>query len=119
MLYIVYTYMCICIYSCYCLLYTLIILQGVIAALRDGFGFIRCAQRDSRMFFHFNEVINLVSFTDVQYMRARDENIHCSSYSQDHKLAQHDEVEFTVQNVSSLYYFSETSVAKMLIVYYA
>lgn len=48
---------------------------GVIAAMRDGFGFIRCAQRDMRMFFHFNEVISL-----------------------DHKLAQHDEVEFTVQN---------------------
>ena len=35
--------------------------QGVVAALRDGFGFIRCAQRDMRMFFHFNEVIDLVS----------------------------------------------------------
>ena len=34
--------------------------QGLVAALRDGFGFIRCAQRDMRMFFHFNEVINLV-----------------------------------------------------------
>lgn len=48
---------------------------GIIAALRDGFGFIRCAQRDARMFFHFNEVIDI-----------------------DHKLAQHDEVEFSVQN---------------------
>ena len=36
--------------------------QGIIAALRDGFGFIRCAQRDMRMFFHFNEVISLVRF---------------------------------------------------------
>ncbi len=34
--------------------------QGVLAALRDGFGFIRCAQRDTRMFFHFNEVIDTV-----------------------------------------------------------
>ncbi|XP_064387702.1 cold shock domain-containing protein E1-like [Halichondria panicea] len=48
---------------------------GVVAALRDGFGFIKCAQRDMRMFFHFNEVIDL-----------------------DHKLAQYDEVEFSVQN---------------------
>ena len=35
--------------------------QGIIAAVRDGFGFIRCAQRDARMFFHFNEVIDIVS----------------------------------------------------------
>ena len=35
--------------------------QGIIAALRDGFGFIRCAERDTRMFFHFNEVIDTVS----------------------------------------------------------
>lgn len=48
---------------------------GIIAALRDGFGFIRCAERDLRLFFHFNEVIDT-----------------------EHKLAQHDEVEFTVQN---------------------
>ena len=37
--------------------------QGVVAALRDGFGFIRCAQRDMRLFFHFNEVIDTVSVT--------------------------------------------------------
>ena len=34
-----------------------IISQGIIVALRDGFGFIRCAERDARLFFHFNEVI--------------------------------------------------------------
>jgi cold shock CspA family protein len=48
---------------------------GMIAALREGFGFIRCAERDMRLFFHFNEVIDT-----------------------EHKLTQHDEVEFTVQN---------------------
>jgi cold shock CspA family protein len=48
---------------------------GMIAALRDGFGFIKCAERDTRLFFHFNEVIDT-----------------------EHKLTQHDEVEFTVQN---------------------
>ncbi len=32
----------------------------MVAALRDGFGFIRCAQRDMRMFFHFKELIDLV-----------------------------------------------------------
>ena len=30
--------------------------QGMVQALKDGFGFIRCAERDARMFFHFSEV---------------------------------------------------------------
>ena len=33
--------------------------QGVIVALKDGFGFIRCVDRDNRLFFHFNEVLDL------------------------------------------------------------
>ncbi len=28
-------------------------------ALKDGFGFIRCAERDARMFFHFSEVLDV------------------------------------------------------------
>ena len=32
-------------------------LQGVIATLKDGFGFIRCADREARMFFHFSEMM--------------------------------------------------------------
>lgn len=49
--------------------------QGVIAALKDGFGFIRCVDRDSRLFFHFNEVLDIdreitigdeVEFTVIQ-----------------------------------------------------
>ena len=32
--------------------------KGIVAALRDGFGFIRCMERNMRMFFHFNEVID-------------------------------------------------------------
>lgn len=31
--------------------------KGVIAAIRDGFGFIKCVDRDARMFFHFSEVL--------------------------------------------------------------
>ncbi|XP_070964057.1 cold shock domain-containing protein E1-like isoform X50 [Oncorhynchus clarkii lewisi] len=31
--------------------------MGVIAAMRDGFGFIKCVDRDARMFFHFSEVL--------------------------------------------------------------
>ncbi|XP_058792775.1 cold shock domain-containing protein E1 [Phymastichus coffea] len=49
--------------------------QGMIAALKDGFGFIRCVDRDARLFFHFNEVLDVdreisvgdeVEFTVVQ-----------------------------------------------------
>jgi len=51
------------------------VLQGVVAALRDGFGFIRCAQRDMRMFFHFKELIDLVkggqrnSLTNIKWVK--------------------------------------------------
>lgn len=31
--------------------------NGVVAAVKDGFGFITCAERDARMFFHFSEVM--------------------------------------------------------------
>ncbi|MGH0167572.1 UNVERIFIED_CONTAM: hypothetical protein FKN15_052703 [Acipenser sinensis] len=31
--------------------------KGVIAAMRDGFGFIKCVDRDARMFFHFSEIL--------------------------------------------------------------
>ncbi|KAM5202379.1 cold shock domain-containing protein E1 isoform 1-T3 [Hipposideros larvatus] len=32
--------------------------MGVIAAMRDGFGFIKCVDRDARMFFHYSEVLD-------------------------------------------------------------
>lgn len=32
--------------------------QGVIAAMRDGFGFIKCVDRDAHMFFHFSEILD-------------------------------------------------------------
>lgn len=50
--------------------------QGIIAALKDGFGFIRCVDRDARLFFHFNEVLDI-----------------------DREIAVGDEVEFTVIQV--------------------
>lgn len=48
----------------------------MIAAIRDGFGFIKCVDRDARMFFHFSEVLE-------------ESQLHIS-----------DEVEFTVVPVS-------------------
>lgn len=53
--------------------------QGMIHALKDGFGFIKCAERDARMFFHFSEVL------DVK-----------------RTVAVGDEVEFTVSNDPNL-----------------
>ncbi|CAG5119485.1 unnamed protein product, partial [Candidula unifasciata] len=33
--------------------------SGVVAVLKDGYGFIYCADRDARMFFHFSEFMDL------------------------------------------------------------
>jgi cold shock CspA family protein len=52
--------------------------QGVIAARKDGFGFLRCTDRDTRLFFHFNEVLDV-----------------------DREICVGDEVEFTVVQVHS------------------
>lgn len=38
--------------------------QGVVASIKDGFGFLRCVERDLRLFFHFNEVLDVD--TEVQ-----------------------------------------------------
>ncbi|XP_055378743.1 cold shock domain-containing protein E1 isoform X2 [Condylostylus longicornis] len=32
--------------------------QGVVSALKDGFGFLRCVERNVRLFFHFTEVLD-------------------------------------------------------------
>jgi cold shock CspA family protein len=37
--------------------------QGVVAQLKEGFGFIRCVERSVRLFFHFTEVLDTVSFS--------------------------------------------------------
>ncbi|KAF2881106.1 hypothetical protein ILUMI_25072 [Ignelater luminosus] len=33
--------------------------QGVVASVKDGFGFLRCVEREPRLFFHFNEVLDI------------------------------------------------------------
>ncbi|CAH2034866.1 unnamed protein product, partial [Iphiclides podalirius] len=52
--------------------------QGVVCSLREGFGFIRCVEREHTMFFHFAEVLRL-----------------------GHELSVGDEVEFTVDPVTT------------------
>lgn len=34
--------------------------QGTIASLKEGFGFLRCVERQARLFFHFTEVLDTV-----------------------------------------------------------
>ena len=33
--------------------------QGLVCSIKDGFGFIRCVEREARMFFHFSELMTL------------------------------------------------------------
>lgn len=58
----------------------------MIAAIRDGFGFIKCVDRDARMFFHFSEVLE-------------ESQLHIS-----------DEVEFTVVPVGSVKLFTKVCI---------
>jgi len=39
--------------------------QGTIQSLKEGFGFIRCAEREGRMFFHFSEWLDVKRPQDV------------------------------------------------------
>lgn len=65
--------------------------QGIIAALKDGFGFIRCVDRDARLFFHFNEVLDV-----------------------DREISVGDEVEFTViQDPSSSFSNNRQSAIRL------
>ena len=32
--------------------------EGIVGTVKDGFGFIKCADRDARLFFHFSEVLS-------------------------------------------------------------
>ncbi|XP_046470735.1 RNA-binding protein Unr [Neodiprion pinetum] len=65
--------------------------QGIIAALKEGFGFIRCVDRDAKLFFHFNEVLDV-----------------------DREISVNDEVEFTViQDPSSSFSNSRQSAIRL------
>lgn len=50
--------------------------QGVVMSLKEGFGFLRCVEREPSLYFHFNEVVDM-----------------------DREIALNDEVEFTVVQV--------------------
>lgn len=49
--------------------------QGVVTAVKDGYGFLKCVEREPKLFFHFSEVLNVdkdvsvgdeVEFTMIQ-----------------------------------------------------
>lgn len=65
--------------------------QGVVASVKDGFGFLRCVEREPRLFFHFNEVLDI-----------------------DQEIKVGDEFEFTVvQDQTSTYTNSRQSAIRM------
>ncbi|XP_067012520.2 RNA-binding protein Unr isoform X2 [Anabrus simplex] len=64
--------------------------QGVIASLKEGFGFLRCVERDARLFFHFNEVLDV-----------------------DREICVNDEVEFTVVQDQSSFSNSRQSAIRI------
>lgn len=55
--------------------------QGIIASLKDGYGFLKCVEREPRIYFHSSEVLDV-----------------------NRELAVNDEVEFTVIQDSTLTY---------------
>ncbi|CAG9761646.1 unnamed protein product [Ceutorhynchus assimilis] len=40
--------------------------QGVVASLKEGFGFLKCVEREARLFFHFNEVLDVNKTNELQ-----------------------------------------------------
>ncbi|XP_017892359.1 cold shock domain-containing protein E1 isoform X1 [Ceratina calcarata] len=66
--------------------------QGIIATLKDGFGFIRCVDRDLRLFFHFKEILDA-----------------------DREISVGDEVEFTIiQDPSSSFSNNRQSAIRLI-----
>ncbi|KAJ8929356.1 hypothetical protein NQ314_017960 [Rhamnusium bicolor] len=40
--------------------------QGVVASIKEGFGFLKCVEREARLFFHFNEILDVDRTNEVQ-----------------------------------------------------
>lgn len=40
--------------------------QGAVASVKEGFGFLKCVEREARLFFHFNEILDVDRTNDVQ-----------------------------------------------------
>ena len=46
---------------------------GVVTALKEGFGFIKCAEQDLSIFFHFSEILEQVKRTSSHILYKYDE----------------------------------------------
>lgn len=68
--------------------------QGVVASLKEGFGFLRCVERNIRLFFHFTEVLDTVSWACQAKRVANTKQIFL--FRQSREICVDDEVEFTV-----------------------
>lgn len=66
--------------------------QGVVASLKDGFGFLRCVERNLRLFFHFTEVLDTVNILGT---KCKSKWLTLLNF-QSREIAVNDEVEFTV-----------------------
>lgn len=78
--------------------------QGMVSSLKDGFGFLRCVDRNVRIFFHFTEVLDTVSFSilDPNYKINFNTTMPFQFFSQTREIRVGDEVEFTaIQEGSS------------------
>ncbi|XP_018569827.1 cold shock domain-containing protein E1 [Anoplophora glabripennis] len=40
--------------------------QGVVASIKEGFGFLKCVEREARLFFHFNEILDVDRTNEIQ-----------------------------------------------------
>ncbi|CAG9839305.1 unnamed protein product [Diabrotica balteata] len=40
--------------------------QGVVCSVKEGFGFLKCVEREARLFFHFNEILDVERTNEVQ-----------------------------------------------------
>jgi cold shock CspA family protein len=65
--------------------------QGIVASVKEGFGFLKCVEREARLFFHFNEILDV-----------------------DREVVVNDEYEFTVvQDQTSTFSNSRQSAIRM------
>ena len=81
--------------------------QGTVVSVKEGYGFIQCAERDARMFFHFSEILDPKVETKIQ-----DEVEFTVTQVNHYNLLTFTQLTFTLHNLLSLYttYFHFTQL---------
>lgn len=65
--------------------------QGAVASVKEGFGFLKCVEREARLFFHFNEILDVDRTNDVQvgdeyeFTVVQDQTTNSSLYSSNNR----------------------------------